>query len=135
MTDSVNWPALYEIGLLNIYDFISQDKPFPEAKHYPRRVCGQVLRENNRDPAERRREPARCIGAGSAMGAGAFAGGGTGVGLGATSGFGIGARSLRPKNSIARSIVKTRKSRASALYGCVAQAAATFLPRTVTILK
>src|SRR2546428_8589321 len=61
MTDSVNWPALYEIGLLNIYDFISQDKPFPEAKHYPRRVCGQVLRENNRDPAERRREPPGCI--------------------------------------------------------------------------
>ena len=61
MTDSVNWPALYEIGLLNIYDFIGQDKPFPEVEHYPRRVCGQVLRENNRDPAERRREPAGCI--------------------------------------------------------------------------
>jgi len=45
MTDSVNWPALYEIGLLNIYDFIGQDKPFQKWKHYPRRVCGQVLRE------------------------------------------------------------------------------------------
>jgi len=76
------------------------------------------------------------VGADDAMGAGAFADGGTGVGLGATtSDFGIGARSLRPKNSIARSIVKTRKSRASVLYGCAAQAAATFLPRTVTILK